>query len=189
MTQNRALHVSEAWRTDVAACKSRQPGKARHDLTNSRQRNYAYLAAAKSVAGRRGPNDTKAHKRPQPIAGAFFVPAISCYGGLCGDTFGCAGFLCARSANPVQPVTIPCVAASGDGSQNHKGTNTMTLLHALNPSVIRKATQQALADRAAAHRAMAIAALRSDSSLKHRLARYNHHMDIARALEAVEVAQ
>lgn len=65
----------------------------------------------------------------------------------------------------------------------------MTLLHALNPSVIRKATQQALADRAAAHRAMAIAALRSDSSLKHRLARYNHHMDIARALEAVEVAQ
>src|SRR5690554_1733143 len=134
MTQNRALHVSEAWRTDVAACKSRQPGKARHDLTNSRQRNYAYLAAAKSVAGRRGPNDTKAHKRPQPIAGAFFVPAISCYGGLCGDTFGCAGFLCARSANPVQPVTIPCVAASGDGSQNHKGTSTMTLLHALNPS-------------------------------------------------------
>ncbi len=65
----------------------------------------------------------------------------------------------------------------------------MTLLHALNPSVIREATARALAKRAAAHRAMALAALRSDSSLKNRLDRYNHHMDIARAMDAAEVAQ
>ncbi len=38
--------------------------------------------------------------------------------------------------------------------------------------------------RAAAHRAMARAALFSDSSAAVRLKRYNHHMDKARALEA-----
>ena len=53
--------------------------------------------------------------------------------------------------------------------------------HALNPS--------ALQQRAAAHRAMALAALRADSSLSVRLARYNHHINIARSLEAAEVAR
>lgn len=42
----------------------------------------------------------------------------------------------------------------------------------------------ALCDRASAHRAMALAALRSDSSLSVRLKRYNHHMTVARSLEA-----
>ncbi|MNZ25238.1 hypothetical protein D3C78_424020 [compost metagenome] len=42
----------------------------------------------------------------------------------------------------------------------------------------------ALQDRAAAHRAMAAAALRADSSLSVRLRRYNHHMSVARSLEA-----
>jgi hypothetical protein len=46
--------------------------------------------------------------------------------------------------------------------------------HALNPSKIR----------AAAHRAMALAALHANSSLATRLARYNAHMVKARALEA-----
>ena len=44
--------------------------------------------------------------------------------------------------------------------------------------------QSALRDRAAAHRAMAIAALRADSALSVRLRRYNHHMTVARSLEA-----
>ncbi|MCY1451637.1 hypothetical protein D9M71_685120 [compost metagenome] len=52
---------------------------------------------------------------------------------------------------------------------------------ALNPSALR--------DRAAAHRAMAVAALRSDSSLSNRLIRYNHHMSVARSLEATEAQQ
>ena len=42
----------------------------------------------------------------------------------------------------------------------------------------------ALRERASAHRAMAIAALRADSSLSVRLKRYNHHMSVARSLEA-----
>lgn len=44
---------------------------------------------------------------------------------------------------------------------------------ALNPSKIR----------AAAHRAMALAALHVNSSLSVRLRRWNHHMAIVRALE------
>jgi hypothetical protein len=51
--------------------------------------------------------------------------------------------------------------------------------HALNPSKIR----------AAAHRAMALAALHANSSLATRLTRYNTHMAKARALEAAGGAQ
>ena len=51
---------------------------------------------------------------------------------------------------------------------------------ARNPSALRH--------RAAAHRAMAVAALHSDSSLSNRLRRYNHHMSIARTLDS-EAAQ
>ena len=51
----------------------------------------------------------------------------------------------------------------------------MKHLHALNPSRLR----------AAAHRRMAFAALRADSSASVRLSRYQHHMAKARALEAV----
>ena len=50
---------------------------------------------------------------------------------------------------------------------------------ALNPSALRQC--------AAAHRAMALAALRADSSLSVRLRRYRDHMDKAHALEAREV--
>jgi hypothetical protein len=47
--------------------------------------------------------------------------------------------------------------------------------HTLNPSVT--------SDKAAAHRAMAMAALHADSSLSVRLKRYNKQMAIARTLE------
>jgi len=62
------------------------------------------------------------------------------------------------------------------GSSSHTGAS---LMHALNPSKIR----------AAAHRAMALAALHANSSLATRLARYNDHMAKARALEAAGGAQ
>lgn len=52
-------------------------------------------------------------------------------------------------------------------------------------------TRKPSKSRALAHRAMAKAALFSDSSVAVRLKRYSHHMDRARALEAQlqEVAQ
>lgn len=52
-------------------------------------------------------------------------------------------------------------------------------MHALSPSKIR----------AYAHRRLALAALRAKSSLSVRIARYNHHAEIARALEAQGGAQ
>lgn len=51
----------------------------------------------------------------------------------------------------------------------------MAKSHALTPSD--------LSAKIAAHKAMALAALRADSSLATRLKRYNQHMDLARALE------
>ena len=111
---------------------------------------------------------TSAH---HPIAGAFFVPAASCYGGCAWDTFGCAGCLESRSANPRTAVTIPRLAASGDGSLT---LGAPPMKHTLKPS----------ASHAAAWKARAFAALRGNSSLSVRLARYNEAMQRARALEA-----
>lgn len=51
--------------------------------------------------------------------------------------------------------------------------------HAIIPSAIR----------AFAHRRMALSALRANSSLSVRLARYNSHMAIARSLESIGGAQ
>lgn len=48
----------------------------------------------------------------------------------------------------------------------------------------RTQSPSAPSNKAAAHRAMAMAALHANSSLSVRLKRYNHHMDQARALEA-----
>ena len=71
-----------------------------------------------TLAGR----NRKAHQRPVFIAGAFFVPAMSCYGGGARDTFGCAGLLSSRPANPRTAATLTCLAASG-GSSITKGTH------------------------------------------------------------------
>lgn len=108
---------------------------------------------------------------PHPIAGAFFASAQSCYGGCAWDTFGCAGFLTSRSANPRTAATHLRLAAKS-GSSSTLGATHMK--HALIPSKVR----------AFAHRRMALSALRANSSLSSRLARYNSNMVIARALEA-----
>ncbi len=46
-----------------------------------------------------------------------------------------------------------------------------------------------LIGKANAHRAMAMAALRANSSLSVRAKRYSHHIEIARSLEAQAVAK
>ena len=142
-------------------------------LAQHQHRRYSGYAPAKSGADLGRSNTTRRTSAHHPIAGAFFVPAVRRYGGLRGDTFGCAGFRVSRSANPSQSVTISCLAADGDGSTTH-GAPPMQQLRII---------------RAAAHRRMAIAALRADSSLSTRLARYQHHITKARALEAVGGAQ
>lgn len=132
---------------------------------------YASLAGAKSSAGFSGPKSQR--RNSATIDGAFLVPVS--YGGCAWDTFGCAGFLCDRSANLRTVAPISCLAATGDDSK-HKGVTPMKLLPTRNPSA-----------RAAAHRAMAKSALFADSSAAVRLRRYNHHIEKARALEAEQV--
>jgi len=81
---------------------------------------YSLAVAANSATGLGRPNCKRRTSALHPIAGAFFVPAVSCYGGCAWDTFGCAGSLLPRSANPRTAVTIPCLAASG-GSSSAEG--------------------------------------------------------------------
>lgn len=127
--------------------------------------------------GRRGPTENLAHKRPHTIAGAFFVLAMTLYGGgRAWDTFGCAGFQVSRSANPRTAATSHRVAAIRGSSSIKLGAPTMK--DARNPST-----------HAAAWKARAFAALRSDSSLSVRLSRYNAAMARARALEVQGGAQ
>jgi len=114
---------------------------------------------------------------PLRIDGAFFVPAIQSYGGLRGDTFGCAGVLYARSANPAQSATITRLAANG-GSSSHTGATPM-LSHYFS------LTPEQIQTKIAVHRARALAQLRSKSSLKVRTDRYNQQMARARFFEAM----
>lgn len=138
-------------------------------------RSYRSPVAANSANDLGGSNDFRRNSAAITIAGAFFVPAFSCYGGLRRSTFGCAGFLNHRSANLAQLATLLCLAA-GRGGSHDSGATSMQHILSLNPSKIR----------AAAHRAMAIAALHADSSLSVRLKRYNTQMAIARTLEKAD---
>ena len=142
-------------------------------LAQHQHRRYSAHVPAKSGADLGRSNIVRRTSAHHPNAGAFFVPAVSCYGGCAWDTFGCAGCLTSRSANPRTVATILRLAANGDSSPT-QGATPMQQLRNL---------------RAAAHRRMAIAALHADSSLSTRLARYQHHITKARALEAVGGAQ
>lgn len=145
--------------------------RLRFPIANKHQRRYGSPVTVNPVADLGRSHSQRRYSAPVTIAGAFFASAMSRYGGCARDTFGCAGFLCDRSANPRTAVTIPCLAASGDGSK-HKGAATMQTTR--NPST-----------HAAAWKARAFAALRADSSLSVRLRRYNEAMARARSLETV----
>lgn len=142
-------------------------------LANATPCVYACGAGAKSSADL-GRSNKSRRTSATNIAGAFFVPAS--YGGCAWDAFERAGFLDYRSANPRTVAPIRCLAASGDGS-NNQGVIPMALLRLSN--VITRN----LSSRAAAHRAMAKAALFADSSASTRLKRYNHHIEKAQQLE------
>lgn len=127
------------------------------------------------VVGFGRPSRYRRNSAPYTIAGAFFVPAVTLYGGCVQDTFGCAGFLYLRSTNLYTAATHSFGRERGS-SQSDTGATPM---HALNPLKIR----------AYAHRRLALAALRADSSLATRLKRYNAAKAKARALEAQGGAQ
>ena len=140
-------------------------------VANSCVRGYRSSVAANSATGFCRPITERRISATVPKAGAFFMPAFSFYGGCARDTFGYAGFLSSRSANPRTAATLIRFAANGDSSST-KGAPPMTTL--IPPAI-----------RALAHRRMALSALRANSSLSVRLKRYNAHMAIVRSCEAI----
>jgi len=139
---------------------------------------YRLPVAANSATGFGDPSKSRRIGAPFPTAGAFFVPAVSSYGGCARDTFGYAGFLDSRFANLRTAATLNRLATIR-GSSSNQGATPMRNTLTLNPSK----------SHAAAWKARAFAALRADSSLAVRLKRYNSAMARARALEAVGGAQ
>jgi hypothetical protein len=144
-------------------------------LALSKNGRYSLAVAANSATGFGDPINNRRTGAPITIAGAFFVPAFPFYGGCAWETFGSAGFLLSRFANLRTAATLIRLATKC-GSSSTIGVSPM---HALNPSKIR----------AAAHRAMALAALHANSSLSTRLSRYNAHMTKARTLDTAGGAQ
>lgn len=138
-------------------------------IAGNRDARYGSPVAANSAAGFGDPSHNRRIGAPITIAGAFFVPAVPCYGGCAWETFGSAGFLLSRFANLRTAATLNRLATIR-GSSSTIGARPM---HTLTSSKIR----------AYAHRRQALAALRANPSLSVRLARYNHPAEIARALE------
>lgn len=132
---------------------------------------YARSVAANSAAGFRSLR-TQRRTSAANQHGAFFMPLWR----LCVGGFGLPVSFVSGLRTRVQS---PPLFRSDVGDSKHKGVPPMAirLFPTLNPSK----------SRAAAHRAMAKAALFSDSSAAVRLKRYNSHIEKARLLEAKEV--
>ncbi len=116
-----------------------------------------------------------AHRRPIRLQALFLRPQFRVMAAVRGTPSGVPG-----AKFPVGQPAYSCLHNSlgREWWQPHLKLGA-TPVHTLNPSKIR----------AAAHRAMAIAALYADSSLATRLKRYNEAMAKARALEAQGGAQ
>lgn len=143
-------------------------------LASQGQPRYGLPVTANSVTGFGDPKTTRRTSAPPPTAGAFFVPAVRVYGGCAWETERSAGFRVSRFANLRTAATLIRLATIRGSSTTHGAT---PMKHATNPS----------SSHAAAYRARALSALRSNSSLSVRLRRYNEAMAKARALEAQEV--
>lgn len=135
---------------------------------------YCPPVAAKSVTGRENPSKQKAHSAQDSISGVFLCPRFRFMAAVRGQTSVWPGFLLPRYSHPTHSCHLSREKDRGSSSKS-KGASPMQFSPTQNLPV--------KADKAAAHRAMAMAALRANSSLSVRLKRYNHHMDQARALE------
>ena len=143
-------------------------------LASASQPRYCSPVTANSVIGF---DDLKLKRRTSAAlltAGAFLCP-LYCYGGHVWGALALAGFLFDRFVNPRMAATLDCLTTICGSSNIQKGATPMTTLSLPVAAQINRA-------RAAAHKAMAYAALRSNSSLNVRLNRYNNHMNKARAI-------
>lgn len=141
-------------------------------LLTSTRCGYDAVADAKSSVGRRNP--VKQRRTSAPIMTALFL-CPSVMAALRGRTS-------VRPVSFVSGIPTPRNVATQSrrkdrGDSLNKGVTNMTKLRLSLAHI-----------RAKAHRRMAFAALHADSSLTTRLARYQHHIDLARRLEAQEVS-
>ena len=111
-----------------------------------------------------------ARRRPIPLQALFCVCTFELWR-LCVGHLRVCRVPSSRSANPRTAASPNSLGRERWQLHIKLGASPMTTR---NPSKAR----------ASAHRAMALAALRSNSSLSVRLNRYNHHRAIQRALEA-----
>ena len=138
-------------------------------IASQYQAGYALPVAANSANGFDGPKYPRRTSAPSQTAGAFFVPVARVYGGCALETVRSAGFLGYRSVNQRTAATLNRLTAVC-GSSTIQGAIPMT-------------TPRNSSTHAAAWKARALAALRSNSSLSVRLRRYNEAMARARAIE------
>ncbi len=161
---------------NMLACPPLPKLNLKQGVAHKVSRLYLPRVAANSATGICSPIKL-AHQRPKSIGRRFFTSVAMLYGGCARDTFGYAGCQLSRSANLCTVATQSCFAAGSGDSRSQVGAIPMQFSLTLNPSVE--------SSKAAAHRAMAFAALRANSSLAVRLARFNSHMAKSRALETV----
>jgi len=140
---------------------------------------YRHYVAAKSVTGRGNPFKQKAHSAQDSISGVFLCLRFRFMAAVRGQTSVWPGSFCPGISTPRIAATQSRGKDRGSSSKA-KGAPPM-LTTTQDPSV--------LIGKANAHRAMAMAALQKNSSLSVRLRRYNHHVEIARSLEAQAVAK
>ena len=135
----------------------------------SKNGRYSLVVAANSATGFGDPDRKGAQAPPLRLQALFLCPHSRFMVAVRGRPSGLPG-----SFSPVRQPAHSCHPNSfGDDQWQLLVRKGATPMHALNPSKIR----------AAAHRAMALAALHANSSLATRLSRYNAHMTKARALE------
>lgn len=138
-------------------------------LASSRARRYGLSVAANSATGRRNPRSKRRNSAQITSAGVFFRLQFRVMAAVCGQASAWPGSFCPG-------IPTPRTAAT-QSRRKDRGSSSLAegalQMPALIPSAIR----------ALAHRRMALSALRANSSLSVRLARYNAHMAIVRTLE------
>lgn len=140
-------------------------------LASSRAHRYGSPVAANSATGRRNPISKRRISAQITSAGVFFRLQFRVMAAVCGQASAWPGPFCPGIPTPRTAATQSRRKDRGSSS-SAEGASQMP---AIIPSKIR----------ALAHRRMALSALRANSSLSTRLARYNAHMAIVRTLESV----
>jgi hypothetical protein len=138
---------------------------------------HRYIAAVTHmVTGRENSSKKLAHSAQDTISGVFFGLKYRFMVAVCGQASVWLG-------SNFPSILTPHTAATQSREKDRDGSNLEVGALPMHFSLIQNTS--ATTSKAAAHRAMAIAALHADSSLSIRLKRYNAHMEQARTLETV----